>query len=158
MAEEDDLCECEREKQSPHSPGIVSNDESLAKTVYYPGHVDDDDRITPDAFSLEDLKTRGVSVDRLAHVDFAVMAEGGKQRAERQDAEPRGYCEVLTADLRQIRDQETDQRTLCVRDTALETDPAHADFIRSADQNRTVLRALRGDLPDLFSVAKTIET
>lgn len=159
MPDEDDkICPSEKVSQSPdHSPGLVQCEEELARLVWYPGHINDDGRLNPDAISKTDLKKRGFSLNRLAHASLDALEKYGETRAKRSDIVFRGMCVAICRDIRSAQQREPVQRAFCVRDTATKTDISHSDVVRALGQNKTSLAELRTDLADLFSAVRSVK-
>ena len=149
----DDFVGCPEElcQQSEHSPGVVENEEDIARIVIAPEHIDAATReLKPGAFRIQHLKDRGLSLVRMQHADQQSVESRAAALAERRiGTTVEGLGVTLANNIRSLRDDE-ERQALCVLDDGDEDFPPHAIAIRSADQSDSSLRKLRGDLIDLF--------
>lgn len=148
----DDFVGCPEElcQQSKHSPGIVENEEDIARIVIAPEHIDTATReLKPGAFRIQHLKG-GLSLVRMQHADQQSVESRAVALAERRDElTVEGLGITVACEIRSLRDEE-ERQALCVLDDGEEDFPAHAMAIRSADQSDSSLRKLRGELIDMF--------
>jgi hypothetical protein len=150
-------CPGEQVQQSEHSPGLIADDEDLAKIIYHRDQVDlETGELKPGAFRMDDLETRGLSLVRLRHMTVDELQHRGDEFAARHAENHLEGVGVATArQVRSLRDGKGRQ-ALCVLDDGEEDFPAHARVIRSSDQDRPTLKKLRGALIDLFSPVRLI--
>ncbi len=122
-------CPAELEPVSEYSPGIVLNEEYLARLIFTPIHVDDETgEVNAAAFS--DVKDKRLSVNRIQHISRPDLAQKGCTKAETDKAAGKerefvGVIESACLDIRSIKVERN--QSFCVVDTALENDTSHAD-------------------------------
>jgi hypothetical protein len=125
-------CQCEAETVSEHSPGIVSENEVLIRTIYSPVHINTETgEVNPTAF--DDAIRLGLSVNRKDHTtrenlsaNIAKKIAADIAAGKRKD----GFWALVTlrfGDMRELR-SDVGARLYCVYDTAKEDDPSHADI------------------------------
>jgi hypothetical protein len=141
-------CECERQRVSEYSPGVVG-DETLVRLIYTPMFVHrTQKRILPNAFSH--ATTQGLSVQRL---ECATDAELSKlvnyALAQRQDAAWLGYVQAPSAQIRDLRDDQG-QRTFCIYDTSERENPAHSEICVAYEIPETDGPVVRAELMKAF--------
>jgi hypothetical protein len=125
----------ELESVSSHSPRIVSSGEMIARQIYSPIHLDEDDESKVTAAAFSDAADKGLSVDRLSYVPLSDIAKAGNIKAQRdRDAgKKREYIGVTAAhvaDVRSIVDSHDAKRVYGVYDSALMDAIHHADVCR----------------------------
>lgn len=146
-------CICEAESVSPYSPGPVSQAETLARLIYSPHHIDrETGEVTEAAFS--DVKDKGLSVQREAHaVPAEIWAIGERKLADdvAKGKVDRKFLGIVVAQVQAIRMVTYDggARALCVYDSALPDQQAHADVCQTVAPPSAMKRA-RKKLRDLF--------
>lgn len=134
--------QCEQESVRPGiSPGIIGPEEPLVRylSIYYIEDTPDGGRVVkPNAFSH--AGTRGMSVDRSWH------------RSERRKAEVAHiYIGYVVATCTNIRSIQADRlRCFLVYDTALATNPAHADICQCLFAPKSQQAKYRRRLRDAF--------
>jgi hypothetical protein len=137
----------ERKSASPRfSPGLVSSNETVFRTILDPDHLEPDGKLRPAAISLKDIQSRGWSVDRKR---FTSLRQLRLAHAARKRKNPLlRKCYVLPVGVRVIRepDQITGVRNYVVTDTALWRNPAHASVLLSAPHSEGTARGLRNNL------------
>lgn len=159
---EPQLLDWEAQPASTHSPGPVQDNEILCRQIVSPIHYDPEtDTLTVSAFA--DASSLGMSVNRLSHATKEYIEELGADRVFRHnEANPEkerlylGTVQFLCADVRkitvQLEDDPAPLRGFGVYDTALETDPSHADIcelVKKKAHTRSIRLSLR-DLANAF--------
>lgn len=143
---------------SPHSPGIVQSVEDVIRLVVNPIHVNPDDgSITPTLMS--DVKDKGGSVQRLAHIAREDAIAAGRSHAEARNAtaaqggQLRSIYGTVTLSVEDIRSVvvATQTRAFGVFDTAKEINPSHADIFQIVSGNGHEARSARLQLWQLAS-------
>lgn len=144
-------CECIKEatSQSPHSPGVVENDEPIVYALVNPltGSFKD--------ISKSQLKASELSVCRACHISgpeaktktVDTLIEKNASRTHE------GFLYAMCGEIRGIRLGSTTIGAFCVVDDALEDYPAHAHigYSQPSDENlRSHREAARGNLMLLF--------
>jgi hypothetical protein len=140
----------ESHPQSDDSPGVVRDEETLLRVVFHPEHIKDG-QVIETAIPLEDLQSRGFSVDRYGYAQRTVLQTIiDRQMARRPDVREEGTLAVfLCRGVRQLRDvQET--RAFLVIDTACPTHVSHASIYAAQHGTRSYLRKLRSILLPLL--------
>jgi len=146
-------CGCETESVSPDSPGPVVGSETVVRLIYSPLHVDPvTGDVTEAAFS--DVKDKGLSVQREAHVTSANIRAIGEQKRAQDDAlgkKDRQFLGTVVAEVRTIREVTYDSgtRAFCVYDSALPSLQAHADVCQTTC-SPSAMKRMRKRLRDLF--------
>ena len=126
--------ELEHLSASEHSPGPVEDAEFVLRLVVNPIHVNPaDGSLKPSLMS--DVKSRGGSVQRLAHVSREAVIETGRAHAEEKNASASDHAQARSVygtvklPVQRIREVivTNNGRAFGVFDTAKKTDPSHAD-------------------------------
>lgn len=114
------------------SPGVVLDDELLLRNIYDPDHVLNG-KIHLTAVSLNDLRGRGFSVNRLQHVTEAfVQAEVAKVLSRPFGGKPRSFVGISRLKVYEVRDIKVDgAQVFVVIDTALPHNRGHASIYLS---------------------------
>ena len=141
------VCPEEYAPQSADSPGIVRDEEMLARIISKRAHLKNG-IVSDDFFTLEDLRTRdGWSFVRRHYADDQRMRKIGEQRVkEKSGREYVGYVQIQTAHIRAIR--RDDKQALCVIDDAQKDYKEHALVQKSAPCGKADARAIRKKLKD----------
>jgi len=135
--------EFEHLSASEHSPGPVDDTEYVLRLVLNPIHVNPaDGTLKPSLMS--DVKSRGGSVQRLAHVSREAVIEGGRAHAERKNAaagdnaQARSVFGTVKLPVQRIREVivTNNGRAFGVFDTAKKTDPSHANIFLIAPEGQ----------------------
>jgi len=139
-------CSCEKFRMSKHSPGVVENSENLALFVFLPMHnIDKNGKAKPNIFSHVHLKGRSVQRDTIASeaelVNFATNFLGDE--AERVW---KGVILAKCDDVRNIKLENSQNRSVCVYDTSEENNPAHAEIGQTQHIEEADKIELRHDL------------
>lgn len=137
---------------SKHSPGPVQSIEHVLRLVINPIHVDPETGgLKPSA--VTDVKDKGCSVERLAHTTMEDSIARGRQVAiSKNDATPSGparsICGVANLSVEDIRKIKVgnNARAFCIFDTALESNPAHADVCQVIAPRGQEARSARSQL------------
>jgi len=122
--------ELEKQKVVEISPGIVKDEEKIARQIFSPIHYDEElDEIVAAAF--HDVKDKGLSVNRLNHaseedVHHAGLAKAEKDRISKPNRKYIGFCQTDVEEVRLI--SEGDIRIFAVYDSALPEAIHHADI------------------------------
>lgn len=132
-------CSCEKYRMSRYSPSVVDNSEYISLFVFLPIHKTKNGNALPSIFSHVHLKGRSVQRDNIATETELVDFTHNFLKADIK----RVWEGVLLAkcdDIRNIKLDQTLNRSVCIYDTALESNPAHGEIgqtqhIEEADQN-----------------------
>lgn len=119
---------------SQHSPGPVVDHEHVLRLVVNPIHVDlSDGSLKPSLMS--DVKNKGGSVQRLAHISQETVIEVGRAHAETKNnsmagGQPRSVHGTVKLSVQEVRRLvvANKDRAFGVFDTAKQTDLSHADI------------------------------
>ncbi len=108
----------------------VDDKETLARMIFSPIHIDENDNITPAAY--QDLSRRGLSVNRIDYISKEETIKLGEKRAKQKtDAGKNRELYALTlastSEIRKSIDNENNKRMFAVYDTATQDDKFHAD-------------------------------
>ena len=119
---DDELC-----SQSAYSPGVVQDEEELLRIIFHPEHISDNGDVLPTAIALEDLRSRGFSVDRRQHAQRNIMQQTVECLRNRQPNHRQVdfIAQLLCEAVREMQDNDQ-ERAFIVIDTACETNIAHA--------------------------------
>lgn len=152
----------EKEKVSPFSPKIVSDDEIIVRSWYVPIHIDSNTgELKPTAFY--DALTRGLSVNRKKYSTIKKIQKAAiKQAIEvskiRTPREYQGYSVATVSDIRS--ELSYDMQVFAIYDTSLDLKEglSHADVcsLISHDSHenltkKSVKKVIRGRLSSCFS-------
>jgi hypothetical protein len=155
LIQESDRIAWEKVSASEFSPKPVGNDEILCRQLVQPIHFQDDGSIDPSAF--DDVMNKGLSTDRLKYRDLEESQSEGVARAERHNADfpmkPRrklvAFAQFYVGEIRDVTAMNSDDRALAVYDTALPSNPSHADICVVAEKTKGNRRSIRSKLHDL---------
>ena len=131
------------------SPGVVKDDERLLRALFNPDHVMDG-KVLVTAISLTDLRYRGFSVHRMAHVSPDLMQSlidqfVSRQAAGKQQRESEGVALLETRAVREI--SEDERQLFVVIDTAKCCNVGHASiYLSDAPSSEGRARKLRASL------------
>lgn len=123
-------CKCEEGSVSPYSPGRVTDDEALVRTIFNPEFVDCRGHLKPTYFQavIPDFTVRGLSVNRKGQVTEADLRDRLRHhQGNRHDY--LGFIAARCGDLRSL--LSGDKRVFCVYDSATQLDASHADVCYS---------------------------
>ena len=143
----------EQKQQSPHSPGTVGDEEWVEREARKPTEVNEEGRLTIEAFPMNHLRGRGrdgsgLSVNRVTSKGRDPKAEEGPIPVSRHNAYGRGRAQV--GELRRLRTREGD-RTVSVADAGTEENPVHAEIrIEHSDPSAGGRNAVREDVMRVF--------
>lgn len=119
----------EEKSINTNSPGVVIDDENIARLIFSPIHYDaKNDEIVAAAF--HDVRDKGLSVNRLEHCNVTETHSAGLDKAKKdQEAKPdRAYIGFCVAKAGKVRDiVENDVRIFTIYDSALPDAKYHAD-------------------------------
>ena len=92
----------ELRSQSAYSPGVVKDEEELLRIIFYPEHIVDN-IVQPSAIALDDLRSRGFSVERRQYVQHDILQRNvDNLRNRRQEMRQIDYIAQLQC--RAVRD------------------------------------------------------
>jgi hypothetical protein len=110
------------------SPGLVRDDEIILRTIHDPHHIQDGKLSTSAAIPLDDLRSRGWSVDRKKFTSlWRVKIAHWRWQRRKPDLEGCYLIPIQVGSVRAIPDN-----TFSVTDDALWSNPAHGAVILSA--------------------------
>lgn len=122
--------ELERESVSGFSPSTVCENESFARQIFTPIHIDlETGDIKTAAFT--DAFDKGLSVNRISYIANEEIHQLGENKAQldRENRPDRMYLGFITAKVSELRScLEGGKRIFAIFDTALEEVPSHADL------------------------------
>src|SRR5437867_10783379 len=136
----------ELRQQSAYSPGVVKDEEELLRIIFYPEHIVDN-IVQPSAIALDDLRSRGFSVDRRPYIQQDILQQNvANLRNRQQEVRQVGYIAQLEGRaVRNIQDNNA-ERAFIVIDTAHEKNIAHASIYSARPRTDAHLRRLRNRL------------
>ena len=146
-SDNNDICPEESVPQSDRSPGVVQDEEPLARIISSRTHLKNGS-VSDDFFTVRDLLKRdGWSFVRLHYADNRQMRTFSERYTqEKPGREYVGYVQVQTAEVRKIKND--GKRALCVIDDAQENFREHALAQKSRPYNKGDARAIRKQLKD----------
>lgn len=155
----DDACKCETIKQSPYSPDVVQDTESVAYIIINPDHWSDKQGLSNAALSKSKLKNHELSIARISYCSAGIIRQTiiNPQLDRNPSRREVGALVAICLNIRAIRSDETNDRLICVIDDGKEDYIGHAllgysdatkdsNFWTRNDQN-----AVRGNLIRAFS-------
>jgi hypothetical protein len=119
-------CTCEQHSVSPHSPGVVQDEECLVRLIFSPTHFNEQTgKLKP--FAFFDCKDKGLSVNRMQYTSVEEL----KQMAAfiSHGRKIIGVVVAKCADIRAVLDEH--ERAFCVYDTATKNNQSHADICQA---------------------------
>lgn len=147
-------CTCEEVARSKYGP--VVDQERLARVGVNPRHFRKNGDLKPGIFPPSHLETKGLSVTRVDVIDVDELRKQAEAQLREEGETVKGVVLLLTAALRQECDQDG-SRCLCVFDDPVDGNEAHACILRSANQDETEIRRIRGKLLELFPKPTSLE-
>lgn len=136
----------EDEKNSHSEFGIVKDEEYLLRVIYAPEHIKDG-FVIESAISLEDLSTRGFSLDRELYKDDTLIEQRIVNHTQKRPDERQSsfISKFLCGNARGISDPEqTNERAFIVIDDAQDDNLAHASLYSAQNGlKRGALKKLR---------------
>jgi hypothetical protein len=147
----------ELRSQSAYSPGVVKDEEELLRIIFYPEHIVDN-IVQPSAIALDDLRSRGFSVDRRPYAQHDILRRNVDNLRNRQQG-ARQVDYVARLQCREVRDIQDNnvERAFIVIDTAYETNIAHASIYSARPRTDAHLRRLRNRLLVLLETRCNLE-
>ena len=156
MSSYEECIEKEKVSQSPHSPGLVSDDEQVARVLLTPKHVKDG-QVLPVAFE-QVLQSQGFSI--LRHGEY--FEESLVNTIKLLETDDNKYTGYATANVKEIRDiliQGTTFRLFIVTDTATKDRKAHADIFTTRNtpealkhgMKKSLVKYIRLQIANLFN-------
>ncbi len=119
-------CACERETVSKHSPGPVTDNEILVRTLFSERQIDPDGYLKP-AYFRPDPPAKGFSVDRVHR-----MGPEPLKSSKLTDARYNGYLQFIATCTKNIRELSEDgKRLFCVYDSGTVENSFHADICQN---------------------------
>lgn len=147
-------CACEAASVSPHSPGIVANDETVWRLILSPVHYDTEEGKVKEA-AFHDVANKGMSVQRMSIIgDENAIRHQGLTRAAAAAKQDRTFECAIGANVGIIRSlcgPEGEGR-FCVYDTANANDPGHADVCLTKQKSKTARAVMRRELQKAFAL------
>jgi hypothetical protein len=135
----------EKEKQSKFSLGVVKDEEELLRLLYTPEHVRDG-LVIESAISLDDLKCRGLSLDRFDFAKKEIIQEriNSQMLKKPEDREEASLAKFTCQDIRSVNNKENLQQNLVI-DDATEENIAHSSIFNNNEigKGRATLRKSR---------------
>ena len=126
------------------SPGPVQSAEVVLRTLIDPDHFADDGTLKPVAIALEDIRSRGWSVDRTDFTSlWRIRLFHANWRRRRPEIHGFYVLRIPVGDIRNIVETATHKQEFVVVDTAKFLHPSHAEVLLSAGGNHKP-SALRG--------------
>ena len=128
-----------------YSPGPVHSDEKIIRTVYDPEHLELDGKLKAAAVSLDDIQSKGWSVDR---EKFTSLRRVKRLQSKWQKQNPNRAFRVVSVGVGKIRQvgSANGESEFVVTDTALRWRPSHATVLLSTPQKPSQARKFRNDL------------
>lgn len=128
------------------SPGLVSSDETVLRTVLDPDHLEPDGKLKLAAIALQDIRSRGWSVDRQKFTSLRQVRLFHFAWRKRNPNVRKFY--VLSIPVSEIRRRipQNGVQDFVVIDAALWRKPAHAVVLLSSAQTQGAARKFRNDL------------
>ncbi len=142
------------------SPGVVADDEFLLRELFNPQHIDDNGQVLVTAISLQDLRHRGFSVNRIKYVSPDFIKSSVRKRLSRpRHGRPWRDEGVAKFEARRIRRIQTQgERAFVVIDTALPENPGHASiYVTKPEKGEAYARELRNLLKPFLQDRMSIE-
>ncbi|CUV65492.1 hypothetical protein BN3087_380008 [Sulfurovum sp. enrichment culture clone C5] len=118
----DELLKLETSKQSPHSPGIIQNNELVARLLV-PEYIDDDGQVLASAFSHSDISVLRCIYDFESNKNLTI-----KQLLSNPKNIYKGYITAKICSLRNITYENLSSRLCYVIDSATKDKIGHADI------------------------------
>ena len=142
--------------QSEFSPGIVENSELLLRLLFEPEHIVDN-LVINTAISIEDLKSRGLSLDRIKFANKSLINKRIVNQQIKNRKNRKTHC-LASFDCKSVREIKNDNqvRELILIDDAIEENIAHASIYANA-HGKATLRKIRIKLIKLFKNRYSIE-
>ena len=132
--------------RSAHSPGVVTDGETLLRVGYAPEHILDGEILVAAIRSddLADLRRGGFSVDRAGHVDEATLRDRARIQMERRPAS-RKEAFVSTLSTSKLRSEFAGDRdrAFVVLDTATPDNIAHGSIVSAKQRRRSQIKELK---------------
>jgi hypothetical protein len=149
--------EDELSSQSTYSPGLVQNDEELLRIFFHPEHIVNN-VVIETAIALEDLQSRGFSVDRRQYARRDITQQTiDRQMARLPEKRQSGVIALFQCvSVRTIQDDEQ-KRAFIVLDKACAQNIAHASIYSAIPRGRGALRKLRSLLLPLLQKRCNLE-
>ncbi len=147
----------EYSSQSPYSPGFVENEEELLRIFFHPEHIVDN-AVIETAISIEDLQSRGFSVDRRQYARRDIVQQTIDRQMARTPAQRESgiIAPFQCGTVRNIQD-DNQERAFIVIDKACEHNIAHASIYSAKPRGKGTLRKLRRRLLPLLQQRCSLE-
>ena len=142
-------CDCEDEKQSEHSPGLVGDAEEIVYVLADP-HTFEEGSVK--RFSKGKLQRRELSICRARHSSVSLITKAVIEPLTQSGNVYHGALWALTEEIREIALGDSGVGAFCVADDGLVYDTAHAvlGFSEARIKLRNHREAARGNLTELF--------
>lgn len=121
-------CNCENYRMSNHSPDVIGNNELLVRFVFSPMHVDSKGKIKPSIFSQ--VTTNGCSIQR-GEASTEELLNFVESMLSDETKVWKGVLVAKCDDVRNIKKCGSENRAVCVYDTASQNNPFHGEMMHS---------------------------
>ncbi len=156
MSSYNDCIEQEQISQSPYSPGLIADDELVARVLLTPKHVKNG-QVLPVAFE-QVLQSQGFSILRHGKY-FNKSLVNTIKLLETVDNKYTGYVTANVKEIRNIFIQNTTFRLFIVTDTATKDRKAHADIFTTRNTievsklgiKKSLIKYIRFQITKLFN-------
>ncbi|WP_394754372.1 hypothetical protein [Crenothrix sp.] len=141
----------EDEKIAHSEFGVVKDEEYLLRIIYAPEHIRDD-LVIESAIALDDLSTRGFSLDRDAYKNDSAIQQRISTQSDKQPDQRQTYF-IAKFQCISVRDMldEANKRAFIVIDDVHDDNKAHASlYSAKANLGKGILRKLRSQLLPLL--------
>lgn len=123
-------CNCEKYRMSQYSSGVVDSNETLARFVFSPMHLDKKGKIKSSIFSHVSNAGCSIQRDTIATseelINFAKnFLDGDVNRSWE------GVLLAKCSDVKEIKSGNANNRAVCIYDTASENNPSHGEMAQS---------------------------
>ena len=152
-------CVCEGSTTSKYSPYPVHDDEVLARFVFDPMHVSRDGSLKPSLFSHVIHNGCSIQRDTIAtpqELSTFVKSFLERQLAKKPDCKWHGVVTTTCQKIRELKQDDSTRRSVCVFDTAERANQAHGELFQTqyvideADQ-RELIKLLLDSFSDSFT-------
>lgn len=135
----------------------VDINESLIRILLHPDHVDELGKMKPSAIPSDDLKGRGLSVDRQQYASKKYIEKNISDLTSRREGVNFSAFAVIKHDsVLSIQDASNREAFYVIAD-ALDGNPAHALILLKNEYTRSEIKKLRKALIDEFKLFNKIE-
>jgi hypothetical protein len=128
------------------SPGLVTSDEVVLRTILDPNHLGAHGVLAPTAMSLADIRSRGWSVDRKQFTSLRRVRSAHRKWKKNNPEIRKFYVLPIPTALIRLPNAKTGLQETVVTDAALWWNPAHAVLLSAVPIGESVARGLRTSL------------